>query len=555
MEEERSYPTVGGQDAGYLFEFKEDGVFLTVYENEASDLMFELSDMRQILQDIGVVNYDIEMLARVKREMAGVPYKIADPIELPEGFVYRGLDAEGDEIPIELQPFATVVVDISKDRMTATVRFDTKTGPRIPTKEMVMQALEEKGITYGIKEDAIEKGVESLSPFTAAEGLPPVNGDDAYIDRKFDLSPKGKPVVNEYDKVDYKNLNLFVLTKKNDTLAIRIPQTKGTPGTNLFGDSVPAKNGKPIPMPDGKNTKVVGENRLISEINGQIVDTGKKISVDSRLIIKGSVGVGTGNIDFDGSVEIGGGVQQGFIVKATGDIEIKGGVSGAEVEGRNVFISGGITGMNRGKVRAEQDVRAMFAENAQVEAGRDIYISDVALHSTLRAGKRIILEEKHGQITGGVTIAGEEVNAKIVGNQAFVVTRVSVGVDPNLQRQYKLACRNYKEGKKRLQQISQTLNTLGKIDISRLPQERIDQINALTRSQFPLAGQLKKDEKAIKELEAKLAEMKHGKVRASDVIYPGTRLSVNSIMKNIYEEYRHCTFAINEGEIALGPYE
>ena len=552
MEGERSYPTVGGQDAGYLFEFKEDGVFLTVYENETNELMFELSDLRQILRDVGVLDYDIELMARTVREMAGTPYRIAEPVELPEDFVYQGsaLDAEALE-----ETYATVVVDVSRDRMKATVRYDTRTGMKIPTKEMIMEALAAKGVTYGIKEEAIEKGMESMSSFVAAEGLPPVNGDDAYIDRKFDLSTKGKPVVDEYDRVDYKNLNLFVLAKRNDTLAIRIPQTKGTPGKNVYGDVVQAKNGKPIPMPEGKNTKVIGENRLVAEIDGQIVDTGKKISVDSKLVIKGAVGVGTGNIDFDGSVEIAGGVQQGFVVKATGDIEIKGGVSGAEVEGRNVFIGGGITGMNRGKVRAEQDVRAMFTENAQVEAGRDIYISDVVLHSTLRAGKRIVLEDKHGQITGGMTVAGEEVNAKIIGNQAFVVTRVSVGVDPNLQRKYQTACRNYKEGKKRLQQISQTLNTLSKIDISRLPQERIDQINALTRSQFPLAGQLKKDEVMIKEMEAKLAEMKQGKVRASEVIYPGTRLSVNSVMKNIYEEYRHCTFAIREGEIALGPYE
>ncbi|HCB92583.1 MAG TPA: DUF342 domain-containing protein [Selenomonas sp.] len=553
MEGEKSYPTVGGQDAGYLFEFKDDGVFLTVYEDETGDIKFELSNLRQIMRDVGVLDYDIELMARAVREMAGVPYRIAEPIELPSDFVYTVLE-DGEEPPDELA-FAKVMVEISRDRMKATVRYDTRAGSRIPTKEMVLEALNEKGVVYGIKEDAIDRGVESMASFVAAEGLPPVNGDDAYIDRKFDLSTKGKPFVDHYDRVDYKNLNLFVLTKKNDTLAIRIPQTKGTPGKNIFGDTVPAKNGKPIPMPEGKNTKVIGENRLIAEIDGQIVDTGKKISVDSKLVIKGAVGVATGNIDFDGSVEIAGGVQQGFMVKATGDIEIKGGVSGAEVEGRNVFIGGGITGMNRGRVRATQDVRAMFTENAQVEAGRDIYISDVVLHSTLRAGSRIIMEEKHGQITGGITVAGEEVNAKIIGNQAFVVTRVSVGVDPNLQRQYQLVCRNYKEGKKRLQQITQTLNTLGKIDISRLPQERIDQINALTRSQFPLAGQLKKDEKTIRELEAKLADMKQGRVRASDVIYPGTRLIVNSVMKNVYEEYRHCAFSLRDGEIALGPYE
>ncbi len=554
MAGEKSYPTVGGKDAGYLFEFREDGVFLTVFENEASDLMFELSDMRQIMRDVGVLNYDIEMMARAVREMSGVAYRVADPIELPEDFVYQKAEAKENEAQDDLN-YAKIVVDISKDRLQATIRYDTKNGSRLPTKEMMMQALEEKGVNYGIQQESIEKGIESLSPFVAAMGKPPVNGDDAYIDRKFDLGVKGRPVVNQYDRVDYKDLNLFVLVKKNDTLAIRIPQTQGKAGISVFGDSIAAKNGKPIPMPEGKNTKVVGENRLVSEIDGQIVDTGKKISVDPKLSIKGDVGVGTGNIEFDGSVDIGGTVQQGFEVKATGDIEIKGGVNGAVVEGRNVFIGAGITGMNRGKVRAEQDVRAMFTENAEVEAGRDIYIMDVVLHSTLRAGKRILAEEKHGQITGGACIAGEEVCAKIIGNQAFVVTRVAVGVDPNLQQQYQKLCRNYKEGKKRLQQISQTLNTLGKIDISRLPQERIDQINALTRSQFPLAGQLKKDEVAIRELEGKLAEMKHGKVKAADVIYPGTRLSVNSVMKNISEEYKRCSFSLQEDEIVLGPYE
>ena len=165
-----------------------------------------------------------------------------------------------------------------------------------------------------------------------------------------------------------------------------------------------------------------------------------------------------------------------------------------------------------------------------------------------------MVEDKHGQITGGLTIAGDEVRAKIIGNQAYVVTRVSVGVDPNLQKEYHDACQSYKENKKRLLQITQTLNTLGKIDISQLPPERVAQINALTRSQFPLAGQIKRDEKKILELEALLADMKNGKVKASDTIYPGTRLSINSIVKNVQEEYKHCTMSLQEDSIVVGPY-
>ena len=545
------YPVVGGIEAGYKFEFKPDGIYLTIYPSGADTLMFELSDMRQILRECGIIDYDVALLSRTMREASGVPCKISDPIEISAEELQRIMtsdDVESDE------NYAELIIDISRDKMKVTVRYNTKNGARLPTVQMVMDALTEKGVNYGIDEDAIAEGVESLMPFVAANGTPPIAGENAYIDRKFDLGVKGRPVIDEYDRVDYKDLNLFVLVKKNDTLAIRIPQTQGTPGTNVFGEKVPAQNGRPIPMPDGKNTQVVGENQLIATINGQIVDTGTKISVDPRFIVKGSVGVGTGDIDFDGSVEISGDVKQGFNVKATGDIEIKGSVNGAEVTGRNVFIGGGITGVNRGKVYAKQDVRCAFTENAIVEAGRDIYVADVALHSTLRAGKKVMVEDKHGQITGGLTIAGDEVRAKIVGNQAYVVTRVSVGVDPNLQKEYHDVCKSYKEGKKRLMQITQTLNTLGKIDISKLPPERVAQINALTRSQFPLAGQIKRDEKKILELEALLADMKNGKIKVSDIIYPGTRLSINSIVKNIQEDYRRCTMTLQDGEITVGPY-
>ena len=545
------YPIVGGAEAGYMFEFRPDGIYLTIYPNAAETLMIDLSDMHQILRGCGILDYDVGLLARIMKEADGKAHKISEPIELSEEDLERLMTEPEAQID---EPYAKLIVEISRDRLKATIKYDTRNGSRLPTKEMVLEALEQKRVKYGIDEDLIEEGIKALVPFVAAEGKPAIPGENAYIDRKFDLGVKGRPVVDQYDRVDYKNLNLFVLAKKNETLAIRIPQTQGKPGINVFGDKIPALNGRPIPIPQGKNTAVVGEHQLIATINGQIVDSGNRISIDPRLEIKGSVGVGTGDIDFDGSVEISGSVKQGFSVKATGDIEIKGSVSGAEVSGRNVIISGGITGANRGKVYAKEDVRCAFTENAVVEAGRDIYIADAALHSTLRAGKQIIIEDKRGQITGGLSIAGEEIRAKVIGNQAYVVTRVSVGVDPSLQREYNEVCKEYKDLKKRLMQITQMLETLGKIDITRLPQERIDQINTLTRSQFPIAGKIKRDEKRILELEEQLADMKNGRVRASDCIYSGSRISINSVVKNVQKDYKHCTMYLEDGEVVLGPY-
>ena len=553
MDDQTIHPAVGGKEAGYLLEFLEDGVYLSIYPDQGEGILFELSDIRKILNDNGVTDYNIIELSRIVREAAGEPRKLSDKYVDAASFVAGDSEYE-DEPPVEEDGEASIVIEVSSDRLTATVRFDTKSGHRLPSADAVQVALADKDIVYGLDEAAIREGVDSLTPFVAAHGEPAVNGEDARIERHFDLGEKGRPKVEAYDRVNYKDMNLFVMTKKGEVLAERILQTEGIPGKDVYGNDIPAKNGKPIPIPQGKNTEILNENELVATIDGQIIDSGKKIEVDPHLVVKGGVGVGSGNIDFVGSVEVKGNVEPGFSVKATGDIEISGMVNGGDVDGRNVVIHGGVNGMSRGLVRAREDVRAVFAENAEIEADRDIYLSDVSLHSTLRAGKRIYVEEKRGMIAGGSAAAGEEIRSKCVGNQVFVVTRLSVGVNPNLEKKFKELCKQYKDDTLRLKQITQMLNTLGKIDVSRLPQQRIDQINALTRSQFPLAGKIKRQEKEIKALEEELGRMKLGKIRVGDTVYPGVRVSINSIMKNVQSEIKHCTLSVRDDQVDIGPY-
>ena len=556
METEQDYPTVGGEEAGYLFEFRPDGVFFTVYPNAAGSILYELSDMRQILKDYGVNDYDILTLAQTVRRADGKPVRLADSYKgTPHKTQLQELDAEIVPDVSDEGEYAAVQVDVSRDKLTATVRYDTKKGTRVPTVEMIHDALAAKGVKNGIDEAAITRGAESLSPFVAARGTPAVHGQNARIEKKYDLSYKGKPKVIKNDRVDYKDMNLFVLAHPGQLLAVRIPQTKGTAGRDVYGGIVVAKNGRPIPLQAGKNTEIRDENRLYATIEGQIVEKGRIISVDPHLDINSAVGVGTGNIEFTGSVEIHGGVEAGFTVRATGDIMIHGGVSGAEVLGRNIFIEGGVTGQGKGHVTAEEDIHAAFAENAFLEAGRDVYVSDVILHSTVRAGKNIVMDEGRGMITGGFIAAGEEVRAKTIGNQAYVSTKITVGVNPAIQQRYQKACRDYKEDKQRLGQITSMLNTFSKIDISTLPPNRVKQINELTRSQFPLAGKIKRTEKLIQDLQEELSKMKKGKVRVKDIIYPGVHVSVNDVMRNFQTEARGCTLALNEdGEIVIGPY-
>ena len=542
MAENQRIRTVGGQEAGYLFEFREDGVYLTVYPNEGDSSLFELSDMQQVLTEYGAAEYDAALLAKVVRSADGKPYGIAEHFVAPV-----------EEVPSQPTEMK-YTIEVSKDHMEVKVRLDYRPGTIAPAFETIMGALQEKKIVYGIDEEAIRKGLEGESDFIAARGKPQENGRDAEIKRNFSLQEKGKPAKMQYDKVDYKNLNLFVIARKGQVLVERIPHTSGTPGMTVFGNEVKPRAGKMRPLPAGKNTEVKDENFLIAAMDGQIVDNGSKINIDPQLSIKDDVGVGTGDIDFVGAVEINGSVQAGFKVKATGDISVKGMVNGGTVTGRNVYVAGGVQGMNRGTITAEEDVRVGFAENATIEAGNAIFIDDVALHSELRAGRLLAVEGKRGLIAGGYVAAGKEIRAKTIGNQAYTATKVVVGVNPMIQRKYQETCRSYAAAKKQLAQLTKTLNTLGKVDLTKLPPHRAAQISELTRAQFPLAAQVEREEKLIRELEDQIAQMKEGRVRVSDKIYPGTKIVINSVMKNVQAEEQHCTMTVVDDQVQVSPY-
>ncbi|WP_027407305.1 DUF342 domain-containing protein [Anaerovibrio sp. RM50] len=556
MDNTSSVSKVGSRDSGYVFEFRNDGVYLTVYDSTEPGIQFELSDMRQILKEFSVEDYNLELLARLVREANGIPTKISDKFVVPDNY------KEGGHTDVQLttqeltenREYGNVFVDVSKDKLEVTVRFDIRDNQAVPTAEMIKEALAVKNIVFGIDEEAVQEAAKTGRITKVAFGIPPEHGLDAQIIKKFDMSITGRPVADEYDRVDYKNLNIFLLAKKGQVLAERIPHTQGKPGTNVHGATIRQKPGKPKPVPAGKNTVIKDENFVVSEIDGQIVDNGNKISVDPHLDVKGDVGMATGNIDFVGGVTVNGSVQLGFQLKATGDIEIKGMISGGDVIGRNIVVKGGVQGMSRGTVRAENDFQATFVENADIEAGGNVIITDVAMHSTIRAGHTLVVEGKKGLVNGGNLAAGEEIRATTVGNASNVVTRLTVGVNPMLQKQYQTVLKEYNEAKKRLDQVTKMINTLGKLDISQLPPDKAERFNALIRSQFPLAGTVERNERLLKELDTELQKMKRGKIRVKDTMYPGSRLSINSIMKNVQVEEKCCTQYVEDDFIKIGAY-
>jgi uncharacterized protein len=172
---------------------------------------------------------------------------------------------------------------------------------------------------------------------------------------------------------------------------------------------------------------------IIADVNGEATFINGKINVETVYTINGDVDLKTGNQFFLGTIVVNGNIEDGFSVKATGNIEVKGNVGRAEVAAEgDVIFHQGVAGKGSGTVTAGKNVWAKFIENAQVVAGNNVIVTQSIINSDITADRRIICSGgKHAAIIGGRYRACEEINAKSIGTATGgAETILEVGSDP-----------------------------------------------------------------------------------------------------------------------------
>ena len=388
---------------------------------------------------------------------------------------------------------------------------------------------------------------------TVATGLRPVDGQDSRLVYLFNVESKGKPVENEDGSVDYKNISLYTTVHEGDILAEKLPTVPGKPGIDVLGNPLPPKSGRDFPLPLGKNVVDKG-GKVVASISGQVVLINNKIHIMPVIIVNGDVDFSSGNIEFTGNVTIKGSVQPGFFVKADGDIEIQGTVCGGIVEGKNVTIRMGIQGMFRGHVKAKENVYAKFIENSTVYAEHEVHVSDVVLHSRVSAGHKVIVEGRRGLIVGGQISAGDEIRAKVAGTPLAIATDLEVGVNPVLREEYQTLLPDVRKVETTLDQAQKSLLFLRSMDQNTLPQDKRELLLKMTKAQFQLAGQAETMRNRIQQIEQELDQMRLGRVRIANEVFPGVKIVVGNHVKPVRERLRFVTFHVEDGEMKIGPY-
>ncbi|MDR1047874.1 MAG: FapA family protein [Treponema sp.] len=431
--------------------------------------------------------------------------------------------------------------------------------------ETYLSYLRNNRVLYGVNEDLLRDFADSpeyKTPMLVAEGIKPVDGRDAYIQYNFETDQtKVRLREGSNGRIDFKELNIIQNVVENQPLAKKIPAETGKVGRTVTGKVIPAKNGKECGLPLGKNVHQGDDGAtIIADINGQVVVVNGKINVEPVYTVNGHVNLKTGNIIFLGTVVINGNVEDGFSVKAAGNIEVNGTVEKAELDAEgDIIVHQGITAKSDGLIRAGKSIWARFIENAIVESGNMVVASDGIINSQVDAFRRIICHGKRAHIVGGRLRASEEINAKILGSPTSgTETICEVGFDPKSKQELDEHRQNKEKAERELEDIQRNIQTLINIKKQRksLPEDKEAYLNELMDRRQILIGDIKKAVEGIRRVEEFLNSLKtRGRVSASSKVYPGVKILIRDAKDDVRTEYRAVSFILENGLIRVTKYE
>ncbi len=451
-----------------------------------------------------------------------------------------------------------IEVTISKDEMDAmAVLLPADPGGSKLSAGALEMKLAAAGVTYGVYRQALqmmELEQNSEKSYRVARGKRPIDGKDGYLTYHFRREIRIAPKILEDDRVDIKTLDLFEPVRTGQLLVTRTPPDPGEDGMTVTGKVRPPKPGKNMPMPGGKNVTVDDEKLFMSAArSGMVQFSNNTVSVSDVFTVKGDCDMGVGNIEFDGHVQIEGGVIQTITIRATGNITVGGTVESAVLQaGGDVVLRGGVRGARSGYVSAGGNVTARFIERCRVQAGGWIQAGYI-VHSELEAGSMITVRGKVASVVGGSIIAGEGITVGYLGSTAGTATEVSVGITPDTRN--RLAGMHLD-----MMELMKELDKLGKMKIylekaGDLDESKLNMYESVIDSILHYNDLLTQRADLYNQINAKVENSIYGKVNVVNTVYPGVKITIASSGLKIERENAHVTYRNVKGEITQSPCE
>ena len=511
--------------------YEDDGVFLTMTKDDTE----VWTQLQAYLKRKLPRGFDA-IAARDAMKSLGVPAKIApaqDAVVLSETFE----------------------VIFAKDNMKAFMTmFDPDPDGERYTHDSLVAALEEQGVRFGIDEAAIDVLLTQRTynkMICCAYGMLPEKGEAGRIEYHFETTLSQKPVISEEDgTIDFYTLNMFASVNAGDKVATRIPPADGIPGMTVRGEALPAAKGAEIAMPRGSNVKAAEDdpNVLLATVSGRVDLKNGRIFVSSQYDVSGDVDLSVGNIDFEGNVVIRGMVQSGFTVRAKNNIIVGGLVEGAVLEaGGDIILRAGMQGAGKGVLDAGGNITASFVERAMLRARGDIY-ADALISCKVEAQGSLYALGSKGVIIGGTVRATEMIVARQIGTPAGTSTICEVGALPSDRARLK-------ELEKEHKSLEVSFNRLHELTIivpgpneEERPERREQRLKAI-RLKMQVAKRQQEIIEEIEQIQQRIEGATDSKIHVQDTVFLGTRLSIASSAMAIQADIHFATFRLRTGDM------
>lgn len=439
------------------------------------------------------------------------------------------------------------------------VLIPPKKGGRDATAAEILKELADSGVIRGLDVDVVESMVlERLfnTPMRVAVGTPAMPGTPGTIEYLFRLDRHRLNLIeNVKGRVDYRELDLIENVAAGKTLARRLPPGRGVPGLDVFGRPVPAPDGAVPELPTGENILVEG-NELKAAIDGHVSFVGGRVSVSPILTVAGDVNYETGNISYDGTVNIAGLIEDAFKVRAAGSLFVGKSIGKSEVEvGGNLVVAGGILGRGEARIATRGDLVALFVENAHVEVAGNLLVNEMILHSNVTVGGDLVMTGARAALVGGVVAVQGSITVKQIGGEGTTRTHLRAGVPIALWRRISGLQKEIETAEDALRRIDDALKAATRSEGEARSAHLEARLGELRGTRPQLDSRIHSLKESLREAEKRLDEAPaSAAIHVFEIAMPGTRIEIGGASLLLTAPSKYTTFRRIGTEIKVGPY-
>ncbi|MGS3183377.1 FapA family protein [Aeromonas taiwanensis] len=478
-------------------------------------------------------------------------------------------------VPIARRQDARLLIQVDKDQMSARAQITADWGGNHLTLAQLHEALAASPVRMGVSERLLAAALQAASEAAPGAQLSPVialgraakHGQDTRFERLVETAAERilKPQELDHGKVDMRDLGTLLTVRAGSPLMRRHPATQGLDGVTVTGQTLPARDGKEIPLTAGDGTSLSPEDPdlLLATRTGLPCQERAGMRVDEVLNVK-QVDIRHGHVEFEGSLLVTGDVMPGMRIKTRGDVVIGGFVEGGLIEsGGTITVRNGIIGRKLGEeeylchLSAGGEIHAGYAQYARLEADGDIHIQSQLSHCYCRSGQDLKVGDsamRKGHLIGGVNIANRLIMAPVLGASAANRTRLQILGGYFSHKEQELALRQRKQScREQLDKLQDLILRLLQLPSDRRNPETLAKIKALRTRQLDESKSL--DEQLVeaqRELQALMANMD---IIATQRLFPGVEVEMAHHHNRVDIEHGPIHFAIREDQLQLTPYQ